>query len=177
MGLWGEWRASRERRQRVGRYLNHLLREPDAAQLAWLATLTGDPTAAARELTFARRALGLIVAERDALDDRTAADVAHQLAPVIAAEARRDTAVGRAWAERWRSYTAALAVRGSAEAPAARLARVMLAGAGIDQPLTDQHVRATQCVLEMRATLNEQLRAAIGAASLPEDIRPSALRG
>jgi hypothetical protein len=176
MGFWGDWQATRERRHRVGLYLNHLLREPEAAPLAWLTALTGNAALAARELTFARRALGLIVAERDALDDRTAADVAHQLAPVIAGEARRDAAVGREWADRWRAYTAALAVRGSAEAPAARLARVMLSGAGVPQPTTDQHVKATQCILDMRAALNEQLRAAIGAASLPEDVRPSALR-
>jgi hypothetical protein len=131
MGFWGDWQATRERRHRVGLYLNHLLREPEAAPLAWLTALTGNAALAARELTFARRALGLIVAERDALDDRTAADVAHQLAPVIAGEARRDAAVGREWADRWRAYTAALAVRGSAEAPAARLARVMLSGAGV----------------------------------------------
>lgn len=177
MGLWGDWQASRARRHRVGLYLNGLLRDPDASALEWLSALVGDRSVAGRELTFARRALGLIVAERDALDDRTAADVAHQLAPVIAAEAGRDAAVGREWADRWRAYTTALAVRGSPEAPAARLARVMLAGAGVMQPTTDQHVRATQCVLEMRAALNEQLRAALGAASLPDDVRPSALRG
>ncbi|MCE2902382.1 MAG: hypothetical protein ACK5XT_14705 [Gemmatimonas sp.] len=177
MGLWGDWQASRERRHRVGLYLNHVLREPDAGALAWLTTLTGSPGVAARELTFARRAVGLIVAERDALDDRTAADVAHQLAPVIAAEARRDAAIGREWTDRWREYTSALAVRGSAEPPAARLARVMLTGAGVRQPTTEQHGTATQCVLNMRAALNEQLRAAIGAASLPDDVRPSALRG
>jgi len=114
MGLWGDWQASRERRHRVGLYLNHVLREPDAGALAWLTTL---------------------------------------------------------------KYTSALAVRGSAEPPAARLARVMLTGAGVRQPTTEQHGTATQCVLNMRAALNEQLRAAIGAASLPDDVRPSALRG
>jgi len=32
-------------------------------------------------------------------------------------------------------------------------------------------------VHDTRANLNEQLRLAFGAASLPDDVRPSALRG
>ena len=128
-------------------------------------------------MAFARRAIGLIVAERDALDDRTAADVAHQLAPVVAAEARRDAEAGRLWTERWRSYTTALAVRGNPESPAARLARVLLSGAGLMEPTADDLQQITAFVHETRGNLNEHLRAAFGAASLPEDVRPSALRG
>jgi hypothetical protein len=177
MGLWGDWQAGRERRKRVADFLRHLLVEPDASQLAWLGQAGADAAAARRELTFARRALGLIVAERDALDDRTASDVAHALVPVIADESRRDAEWARLWPERWREYTTALAVRGSAESPAARLARVLLQGAGVSAPDTAQLVRATQYVLEVRGALNEALRTAFGAASLPEDVRPSALRG
>lgn len=177
MGFWADWQASRARRQRVEGYLNHLLREPDAPVLQWLAQRSGSADAARRELAFVRRAIGLIVAERDALDDRTAADVAHQLAPVVAAEARRDAATGRLWSERWRAYTAALAVRGNPESPAARLARVLLSGVGLTDPSTDDLQRATAYLQDTRATLNEQLRVAFGAASLPEDVRPSALRG
>ncbi len=177
MGFWADWQASRARRQRVEVYLNHLLREPDASMLQWLGLRAGDADVARRELVFARRAIGLIVAERDALDDRTAADVAHQLAPVVAAEARRDAEAGRQWAERWRAYTAALAVRGNPESPTARLARVLLAGAGLAVPAPDDLQHATVFVQDTRAVLNEQLRIAFGAASLPEDVRPSALRG
>lgn len=177
MGLWADWRASRERQQRVTVYLNHLLRDPDGDNVAWLADLCGDRTIAARELMFAKRALGLIVAERDALDDRTAAEVAHLLAPIVSGEARRDPVIGREWADRWRAYTTALAVRGSHEAPAARLGRVMLSGAGVPAPGPDQLARAARGMQEMRGALNEQLRAALGAAALPEDVRPSALRG
>jgi hypothetical protein len=176
MGLWSDWRAARVRRQRVAVYLGNLLRDPSPAHVEWLTQAVGEQATAFRELQFARRALGLIVAERDALDDRTAADVAHQLAPIIAGESRQDAARGREWSERWRSYTAALAVRGSPEPPAARLARVLLAGAGMMEPSRQHHVRATQFVLETRAALNEQLRAVFGAASLPEDVKPSAIR-
>ena len=176
MGLLTDWRAARERRRRAARYLDALLVPPDAADIQWLASLAPSAQVAERELVFARRAIGLIVAERDALDDRTASDVAHQLADVVAREARAEPDVGRAWVERWRTYTATLAVRGDSESPAARLARVLLGSAGVTKPTTEQLVRATQFVLAVRTRANEALRAVFGVASLPDDVRPSALR-
>jgi hypothetical protein len=177
MGIWAEWRAQRERSRRASTYLGQLLRTPDQADIAWLATLGVSEAVAVRELTFAKRAIGLIVAERDALDDRTASDVAHQLAPVISREARGTVDLGREWGERWRAYTAALAVRGSVESPAARLSRVLLMGAGIAEPSVEQMTRATHFVNETRSAANVALRDVFGVASLPDDIRPSALRG
>ncbi|QJR34811.1 hypothetical protein [Gemmatimonas groenlandica] len=177
MGLWTEWRAQRERSRRASAYLGQLLRSPEHTDIAWLASLGVSEAVALRELTFAKRAIGLVVAERDALDDRTASDVAHQLAPVISREARATVGLGREWGERWRAYTAALAVRGNVESPATRLARVLLGGAGIHDPSTEQLVRATQFVNETRGAANVVLRDVFGVASLPEDIRPSALRG
>lgn len=177
MGFWADWQAARARRQRVEVYLNHVVREPDAVTVQWLTSVCGSDAVARRELTFARRAIGLIVAERDALDDRTAADVAHQLAPVVAAESRRDAEHGRQWGERWRSYTGALAVRGNPDTPAVRLARVLLEASGTSAPGPETLQRATAFVQETRSMLNEQLRVAFGAASLPEDVRPSAIRG
>jgi hypothetical protein len=177
MGLLGEWRAARERERRARVYLGALLAPPPADDLAWLAAQGGvaDVAVAQRELAFARRAVGLIVAERDALDDRTAADVAHALGRVVAAEARRTPASGRAWAERWRAYVRAMAVRGGGESPAARMARVLLAGAGIAAPSRQQLGRVAQVVTTMRVEANAALTAAYGAASLPEDVPPSAL--
>lgn len=176
MGLWTEWQAARERRRRVESYVGRMLREPDASIVACLESAAG-PSVARRELRFALLAIGLIVAERDALDDQTAADVSHQLQPLLAAEARRDPDVGRLWPERWRAFTSALAVRGSAEAPAVRLARVLLEGAGVTAPSAAQLERSTRFVQDNRSALNEALRAVFGAASLPEDVRPSALKG
>lgn len=176
MGILAEWRASRDRRRRAAGYLHAMLTAPDSADVRWLEALCGRNDVALRELVLARRAIGLIVAERDALDDRTASDVAHQLATVIGREARDVPDMGRAWAERWRAYTATLAIRGDTEAPAARLARVLLAGAGVPKPSTDDLIRATQFVLATRTRANEALRAVFGVASLPEDVRPSALR-
>ena len=177
MGMWAEWRAKRQRSRRASAYLGQLLGTPDLVDITWLGAAGVSEPLAVRELTFAKRAIGLIVAERDALDDRTASDVAHQLAPVISREARVTVDLGREWGKRWRAYTAALAVRGNVESPAARLARVLLSGAGIAEPSPEQLLRATQCMNEMRGAANLALREVFGVASLPDDIRPSALRG
>lgn len=178
MSILSEWRVARDRRKRAAVYLSAITQHVAPADIDWLTKLIdgGRSELAVRELQFARRAIGLIVAERDALDDRTASDVAHQLATVISSEARQDAVAGRAWSERWRAYTSALAARGSTESPAARLARVMLAGSGIVEPSAEQLVRGTQYILGVRTGANEALRTAYGSASLPEDVRPSAVR-
>jgi len=154
-----------------------LLRTPEPVDVTWLVSIGVPESVARRELTFAKRAIGLIVAERDALDDRTASDVAHQLAPVISREAKGAVDRGREWGDRWRAFTAALAVRGNVEAPATRLARVLLAGAGVADPSSEQLLRAAQFVLDTRSAANVALRDVFGVATLPDDIRPSALRG
>lgn len=170
MGLIGEWRAARERRRRAERYLAGLLTPPEATDVDWLVALTGDRQRALEELVFARRAVALMVAERDALDDRTAADVAHVLAAAVEGQAGAD------WASRWRAYSSALAVRGQADTPAMRLGRVLLDGAGVAEPGVEAIERAAQFIGAQRARANEALREAFGVASLPEDVRPSALR-
>jgi len=176
MGMLGEWRATRERRRLAALYLQSLLTAAEPSDVQWLTTLAGDAEVARRELTFARRALALIVAERDALDDRTASDVAHELTTLTDQESRRDAAAGATWLTRWKSFTEALAVRGVSDAPAVRLARVLLAGAGLSAPTGEQVARATQCIHGMRGKANEALRAVFGVASLPDDVRPSAIR-
>lgn len=177
MSILTEWRVARERRKRAAVYLAAIMLPVPPADIAWLQAIAEGQSEllATRELQFARRALGLIVAERDALDDRTASDVAHQLAGIIGQEARIDQVAGRAWSERWRAYTGALAARGSHESPAARMARVMLAGVGVAAPVSEQLVRGTQYILAVRTSANEALRTAYGAVNLPEDIRPSAV--
>lgn len=176
MGFIGEWRASRARRRRAKGYLHDVLGSPESTDIEWLSGITGDVARAERELVFARRALALIVAERDALDDRTASEVAHVLAGVIETEARESAANGAEWTARRRTYTAAMAARGNIEAPATRLGRVLLEGAGVARPTGEVLERAAQFVLSTRTKANEALRAVFGVASLPEDVRPSAMR-
>lgn len=176
MGVIGEWRAARERKRRAANYLRALLTPPEATDVAWLTTLTGDRAVAERELTFARRALGLIVAERDALDDRTASDVARALSDVIDRETRSAVVDTSLWTARRKAYTTAMAVRGQPEAPTVRFGRVLLEGAGVAHPSDDALAGAAHFVQSTRAQANETLRSVFGEASLPEDVRPSAIR-
>lgn len=177
MGMWAQWRAGRDRRRLASRYLDALPRAVAPHDAMWLCDMGVREDIARRELAFALRAVALIVAERDALDDRTASDVAHRLAPEIQREFHTNAGTGRAWDQRWRAYTGALAMRGESATPAARLARVLLGGAGLAAPEPEQVVRATAFITEARARANESLRLVFGVASLPDDIRPSALRG
>lgn len=175
MGLIGEWRAARERRRRAEGYLRGLLVPPPSADVDWLAAIAGDRNIAERELIFARRALGLVVAERDALDDRTAADVSHALSAVVESEARLSSTAAE-WIARRRAYSVAMSVRGQVESPALRFARVLLMGAGVAEPGEEALARAAHFIQTTRTHANEALRAAYGMASLPDDVRPSAIR-
>lgn len=177
MGIFAEWRAARAQRHQAESYIAGRLAPPNALDVAWLTSLNQNRNIAVRELDFARWAVGLAVSERDALDDRTAALVAHALTAAL--RSGRTTTRGQdhgEWTHRWRTYSEALAARGSSEPPAVRMARVMLRGGGIDTPDHDMLERAAQIIRDDRATANEALRDVFGVASLPEDVAPSALR-
>ncbi len=174
MGFWQEWQIARQRRKRAAAYLE-ALRSPAAdPDVVWLTALGVPADLAAREMLFARRAIGLIVAERDALDDQTAADVAHALNASLAAT---PASAAPLWQARWRAYAAALATRGSTEVPARRMARVLLEGAEVPTPTVPQLAAATGVMQALRGRANEALREIFGVASLPEDVRPSAMKG
>src|SRR5919199_2437945 len=88
MPLFARWRAERDLRRRSAAYVATLLQEPSEADAAWLAQVAtrGDLDHARWELRYARRAVGLLVAERDALDDRTGSAVAHALTAALHAD-------------------------------------------------------------------------------------------
>src|SRR5919108_1973350 len=85
MSLWRDWVAKRALRARARSYVDALCIEPSAEDVAWLAAngTGGDADHARWELRYARRALGLLSAQRDALDDQTASAVAHALAAAL----------------------------------------------------------------------------------------------
>lgn len=176
LAWWTAWRAARDRRRRLSVYLDQVLRAPTPGQLDWLSTCAEPARAAERELLFLRRALGLLVAEQDTLDDRTLSEVAHHLAPVLQSESRSEPAIGQLWVERWHQYRQTVAVRGVAEMPAARMARVLLSAAGIPAPTGEQLRTAMQVVTDTRLQLNTTLRHAFGGRDLPIDVRPSAMQ-
>ena len=181
-GFFQEWRQERQLRKRAARYARALHGEPDESDARWLAATAtnGDVDRATWELRYARRALGLLVAQRDALDDRTGSAVAHEVVSALAAD--RNVAAGmariaeRQFNIRLRGYGDAIGFRGSA-ALGTRLARALFLAAGVTRPVADPDVERAAAILERYvAEANEWLREAFGVASLPEHVPPSSLQ-
>jgi hypothetical protein len=177
-----EWRAARERQRRARGVVAALRREPDEADVAWLAdaAANGDADHARWELRYARAALGLLVAQRDALDDRTTADLTSAYLeslgedPQIAVD-RRELAE-RQFGERLLAYREAMQLRGGPLPGADRVGRCLLAfasdGARTAGSPLPYAIELLQRYADEAAGL---LRDAYGTASLPEDVKPSVI--
>jgi hypothetical protein len=163
--------------------VSSLLAAPDDNDARWLAqTVTGGDLDRARwELRYARWALGLLVAERDSLDDRTGSLVARALSEALLVD--RNIAAGmvrvatRQFNDRLAVYRHALMIRGAAEGTAARLGRALLQNAGAAHLSADDIKRAGEILSRYVTESNEALRRAFGAAALPEGVPPSAIGG
>ncbi len=177
------WRAARERQRRARVVVEGLRREPDEPDVAWLAdaAANGDHDHARWELRYARAALGLLVAQRDALDDRTAAELTRGVLEALGADPRialdRRELAERQFNERLLAYREALTLRGGAVQAADRVGRCLLAFASdgartAGAPLA-YAIELLQRYADQAADL---LRATYGEASLPEDVKPSVLR-
>lgn len=175
--------GGRELLRRASGYVAGRWAEPDEADVAWLAaTATGGDADHARwELRYARRAVALLAAERDALDDRTpslvarAIDEAMAADPAVAVDAQGLAA--RQFNDRLAAYRDALAAR-SAESPGTRLGRVLLVFAGSVRAARGAGlVRAGEILARELDEANSALQAAFGTAELPEDEPPSAVVG
>jgi hypothetical protein len=192
MPLFARWRAERDLRRRSLTYVASLLEEPSDADAKWLADTAarGDLDHARWELRYARRAVGLIVAQRDALDDRTGSSVGRALAEAFERDPNIATdrlAVARhQFNARLGAYRDILtsrppATRTSAPRPPGgqlqvRLGHILLAFAGGPfGPNAREVPRAGEIVTSYIDAAHEALRNAFGAASLPEDVTPSAL--
>ena len=168
-------------RRTAALYVRTLLDEPDADDVSWLATAAtrGDADRARWELRYARRAAGLLSAERDALDDRTASAVARELGESwlkdrnIAAD-KRHTAEQQ-FNARLRTLGDALTARSSPEPTSTRLGRALLFAAGQFAPPSADLDRAGRIVSGYLERANEALRKEFGTATLPENVAPSAL--
>jgi hypothetical protein len=182
MPFLSEWRARRNLRRRAAAYVRGLLADPGVADVDWLATAGtgGDVDHARWELRYARRAIGLIVAQRDALDDQTASAVARELAEALG----RDPNVGpgklrvaeRQLNARIRAYADAVANREGAGS-GWHLGRTLLTFAGRkeDAP-SDVVARAGDLISRYLTDANSALREQFGVAALPENVAPSAVR-
>lgn len=178
--LTPEWRAARERKRKSVAFLAAVRREPEEVDVAWLADAAarGDQDHARWELRYARLALAVLTAQRDALDDRTGSDVVAALDEALAADPRVDPLmlelVGKQLNDRLSGYKEALIARGGPVGTGERLGRVLLAfasdgarSAGAPLP------RAVGLLSAYIAEANEALRAVYGEATLPEHLPPS----
>ncbi len=176
MSFWRRWVEDRSLGVKAAQFVASIIAEPDEADVRWLAEhgTEGDIDHARWELRYARRALGLHAARRDALDDRTASLVARALSdyltrdPAVAAGKLR--VVERQLNERLRAYGEALANREGAGA-GWHLGRTLLEFAGRRDALpTEVVLHGSELLAGYLGAANEALRRSFGAASLPEDV-------
>ena len=183
MPLFARWRAGRDLLRKADRYVEALLAEPDDDDVRWLAHVAtrGDTDHARWELRYARRAVGLLTAERDALDDRTGSLVARALAQAIARDPNVATEMQavseRQFNARLSAYRDGLAARAGA-GTAARMGQTLFAFAGGSFRQVDEHIlRGGELLSRYLTEANAALRECFGKASLPENVPPSALVG
>src|SRR2546430_3241145 len=176
MAFLARWRAERELRRKAAAFVTALFREPDPNDVSWLAenATRGDVDHAQWELRYARRALGLIAAQRDALDDRTASIVAKEISESFVRD--KNIAAGmvetseRQFNVRLSAYRDGLAARAGAPTPI-RMGQTLFAFAGGSFKRQDENiVRAGELLETYLAEANEALRASFGTAVLPENV-------
>src|SRR5688500_2689621 len=175
--IWREWREARAHARRVRSYVATVRAEPADDDARWLAAAAagGDVDHARWELRYARRALGLLAAQRDALDDRTPSAIARELTASLAREPLVDAAklaiAERQFNQRLRAYADVLAERAIGEPTAARLGRALIGFAGSGrsgQP--DDVSRAGSLMSQYLGESSAALERTFGAAVLPEHV-------
>lgn len=179
MRLFATFRDDRALLRRSAVFADTLMAEPAEAGVTWLTekATRGDVDHARWELRYLRRALGILVAQRDALDDRTPSAVLRALLDRMDRDRNVDAELRelaeRQFNARLSAYRDAFTSRGHGS-PAMRVAQNLLAFAGGPIRSGDPAVvRGTTLVEESLVQANEQLRAAFGSPALPEDVRPS----
>jgi hypothetical protein len=177
--LFDEWRSEWQRRRGLASYVAALMTEPDAGDVSWLADAAceGDQDRARWELRYARRALGLVVAQRDALDDRTPSLVSRELATAVQSDRNVAPAMlkmaERQFNDRLSIYRDVLTSRAAVEGSGARLGRTLLQISGTRRASDEMVARGGEILARYVDEANEALRHAFGAPSLPEDRPPS----
>ena len=182
MAFFERWRAERQLQRKAAQYVTQLGSEPAGDDVAWLAGVAtrGDEDHARWELRYAKSAIGLLVAQRDALDDRTSSLVARALGERFESDDRidrdrRDLAE-RQFNDRLSAYRDALAAR--VPDSTIRLGQTLMAFAGGSfRDETASVRRAGALLVGYEEDANEALRAVFGTAVLPEHVAPSALAG
>ncbi len=181
LGFFLRWRSEwRQRRQAVA-YVAALRAEPSDADVEWLAAAgtQGDSDRARWELRYARSALGLLAAERDALDDMTPSLVAREIAAAMHADPRVAAQMVKLaeqqFNERLSAYRHAMTDRTARSSVTERLGDMFLRLADAPPPNAQTRARASGLVARYLDEANAALREHFGAAALPPDVKPSSL--
>ncbi len=179
MSKWTTQQIEREWERRASSFVSTLMTEPEPSAVDRLAGRGDlDPDHARWELRYLRRAVGLLVAGRDSLDDRTASLVGQALAKAVehdpsAAPAMRAVSATQ-FNARLRLYRDLMGQRGTSRTPVAKIGEALVGFAG-GRPGNDQSAWAAGWVAEELDRCNEALRHEFGTVELPEDVAPSAM--
>ena len=181
MRLFRSFRDDRALLRKSAAFASVLMGEPASGEVDWLAQVAtrGDVDHARWELRYLRRSVGILVAQRDALDDRTPSEVLRHLLHRMQKDPNVDSALRdlaeRQFNARLSAYRDAFGSRGHGT-PALRVAQNMLAFAGgpirADDPVVK---RGAEIVAETIAMASEALRQSFGVVELSEDVSPSRL--
>ena len=181
MRLFGSFRDDRALLRKSAAFASVLMDEPATSEVEWLSQVAtrGDVDHARWELRYLRRSVGILVAQRDALDDRTPSEVLHHLLNRMQKDPNVDPALRdlaeRQFNARLGAYRDAFGSRGHGT-PALRVAQNLLAFSGgpirADDPVVK---RGAEIVGEAMATARDALRQSFGVVELPEDVSPSRL--
>ena len=179
MRLFATFHDDRALLRRSAAFADSLMAEPADGDVAWLAekATRGDVDHARWELRYLRRAIGILVAQRDALDDRTPSAVLRALMDRMDRDPNVDPELRelaeRQFDARLSAYRDAFTSRGHGT-PAVRIAQNLLAFSGGPIRAGDPVVQHGAGLVEESLTrANAQLRATFGEPTLPEDVRPS----
>jgi hypothetical protein len=181
MRLFRSFRDDRALLRKSAEFAAVLMAEPASAEVEWLSSVAtrGDVDHARWELRYLRRSIGILIAQRDALDDRTPSEVLRALLHRMQKDPNVDPSLRelaeRQFNARLGAYRDAFASRGHGT-PALRLAQNMLAFAGGpirgDDPVVQ---RGAEMVAETIAAASDALRGSFGVVELPDDVSPSRL--
>jgi hypothetical protein len=179
--LFRSFRDNRTLLRRSATYAASLMEDPSASDVDWLSTdaTRGDIDHAQWELRYLRRSLGILVAQRDALDDRTPSEVLRALLHRMQKDRNIDVELHdlaeRQFNARLSAYRDAFTSRGQGS-PSLRVAQNLLAFSGGPIRGDDPAVRrGAQLVGEYLTSANAALQAAFGKVQLPDDVQPSKL--
>jgi hypothetical protein len=161
------------------RYARELSAEPPGQDVAALASIepAGDRDHARWELRYMRLALGILVAERQALEDRLPAIVTAEVVAAFASDpyvAAGNLSIAESqFNARLRAYREAIRARNLAEPAEARIGRALMVFLGSLAPRPEQLSAAATIADRLLSEVGDALQRSFGATTLPEHIAPS----